>query len=769
MEWYMGIMMLLALLTAQKAQGAYPLDRDLAQMAGAQSAKKWLVFMDTRIWRCLRLVNLQHRPHYDLLYFQRCFVVLPEPTPEKCYRRNQNHLSISNNRFNYKSCVFTRCLYACPRVLHISVHNMFNINLTWIQFTVLDSTNIYPNRGNCHSARMKFKVTFNKCLYVYCGTRYPSSTFVDSNRAKIEMPICGSGEFYVLAEVGVIDNQPLPGRCGPYLNGLAVWGNLKPRTYQITVEMIDTVAISLKASAHQLQKVLIYNGPDPNMPKLLPYKLLYHQACYKSSTFQVLIVFLYHRNSPIEVKYNSLMDKEPHIITMAETLHLRNNTGCGNNYDKSWMCILSISAPRNTYARIKVIRLHITGLYKGTLESAGVAIYNLINNTAVLVAHFSNDINEYATVTGTGSKLLVSVYGYSPFAVLSVIITAESSQCVGRFVKHFVEPCLEKLVERYNNSPAINSYCRGSFYISFNVSHGCITFQNVVSSNEHLGRKTARLLIHFDHDSHVRVDYHSTGRYACTFTRIFGSYHNIYGNSFQYSYSAMGDIHHLHIITSYSTCGHNDFAIATMSETSCMHPCDDVNIAIVSSYGGVPMCDTCKYLWLDGSGNRTWYNSVPNKMVTLERLQGDQTVTVRIKSQTDINAGGHTISHVVSRFKHHFRYKRQIGVELTDGAVWRVRRDVFSKIYLVEGGNQEPIRKFETGILQRREEYEYIIAAAVQESETPYDVWCGLQGATLLTIYDNKELRFVVEKIMQPLGIEHIFIDFKRPVSCVPG
>ena len=52
--------------------------------------------------------------------------------------------------------------------------------------------------------------------------------------------------------------------------------------------------------------------------------------------------------------------------------------------------------------------------------------------------------------------------------------------------------------------------------------------------------------------------------------------------------------------------------------------------------------------------------------------------------------------------------------------------------------------------------YEYNISLKFNmPSDTAHDVWCGLYRASLLTIYDDQELRFVVENITLPLKVEH--------------
>ena len=376
------------------------------------------------------------------------------------------------------------------------------------------------------------------------------------------------------------------------------WGNFEVQTYQINVKMLHRISITLIAPFHQLQKILIYNGPNPNMPILLPGKDFHDKAYHTSSTFQALIFVLSQQNSSMKVIYDPHMDKDPKRFTPTQMLHVRNNTGCGNNNDKSWMCILNIVAPNNAYARLRITDLTITGSYANLLESAGVAIYNLMNNSIVLVVHLSSFVDKYVTVTGMERQLFVSLYGYPPFAVLSVILTAEVTICVGQFIFEYTVPCSELLLGHHNNVRLLRLNYIGSFYKSLNVSSQCFVFQNTISPDKYFAYDIFQSLIHFEYNSQLKIEYHSTSK--CNLLRLFGKYEYIHGSPDQNLYSVIGDIHHMYFKSYSFYCAYKDFVVVTVSETSCIHPCDNINIIIPYQYG-VPTCDTCKYFWLDGS------------------------------------------------------------------------------------------------------------------------------------------------------------------------
>ena len=643
-----------------------------------------------------------------------------------------------------------------------------------MHFDVVNSGHTGRILENCKFARLKFTTTFMDSRHVYCGKRYPWTIFVDSYGAQAVLPICQVDRINILAEIGVIDQDFTSGRRGSRLGGLVTWGSFEVKSYQITVDMLNRISIYLNASLHQLPQYLVYNGPYPHMPKLLPYKRFPQKTSYLSSTFQVIVLILNPGNTHFKVVYSPHRDTEPQTLTRNQTLYIRNNTGCGNKNIESWMCIFNIVVPPKTYAQLKITDFSVTGPYTDTLDYFGVAIYNVVNNKTNLVAYLSSSVKEYLTVTGTENQLFVSVYGYSPFAFVSGAFTAELSHCVGQFVTQ--QPrrgCRDMLLGQYKGIPDIRSYCIGSEYVSFDVSYRCLALQNVIPPNEYknFDVKIFRSFVHLDYDSQLKVDYHSiTGWSKCNVVRLFGKYRYIHGGRTQQSYSVMGDVNHLYFGTNYYYCGHTELAVVTVSKTPCMQPCDSVSIALMCARGQVPICDLCNYFWLDFADNRDWYQSIPNKTVTIESMQGNLPARVRVSSHTDIAAGGHLVSHILSRFTHHFLSKRLIHIKPQNGSVWRIPKDGLFLMYQVEGGSlgAPPARKLKTGKIKRRGMYEYIIASNMPSSIS-YDVWCDLNGASLLTIYDNHELRFVIESIMQPLKIEHIFIEIQRPVSYVPG
>ena len=180
-------------------------------------------------------------------------------------------------------------------------------------------------------------------------------------------------------------------------------------------------------------------------------------------------------------------------------------------------------------------------------------------------------------------QLLISVYGYSPFTLLSGVFSAELSHCIGRFVTQYKRPCIEMRLNHYNNIQDVTQCCIGSFYMSINVSYQCIDLQKPISPYEYFGHDTTSSLIHFEYDWQLRVDYYATTHGSCSFLRLFGQYIYIHGRKHKPVVRVMGNIPYMYLTTNYHYCANEVFGAITVSQMQCIQTCEDVIIATAHS------------------------------------------------------------------------------------------------------------------------------------------------------------------------------------------
>ena len=125
--------------------GAFPIERDLLEVTGVGPPKTWLPFMENRIQRCVRGHMQFEKAPINLIGFLRCHVLVDIPK-HKCYTQIRLCLFIERNIFTLcadcsgmkrKNC--NRSQPGIPMRMFISVHKMFAINLTVIEFKVTDN------------------------------------------------------------------------------------------------------------------------------------------------------------------------------------------------------------------------------------------------------------------------------------------------------------------------------------------------------------------------------------------------------------------------------------------------------------------------------------------------------------------------------------------------------------------------------------------------------------------------------------------------------
>ena len=208
------------------------------------------------------------------------------------------------------------------------------------------------------------------------------------------------------------------------------------------------------------------------MPRLDAYNDRFHKTLYRSSTFQVFVVSIIPKKfEDFRLIYKPDQMFISNVVTATQRIQVQNNTGCGNRNINSWMCTLAIASPRSTHARLRILQMDFNGPFSDMFVSSGIAVYNVIKNNSNLVAHFCSDTSflwRSLALTGTENRLFVSFYAYSPFALLSCSVIAESSPCVGRFIGWHIRPSITMMphevhrvgyVDTVNVKVDINSQC----------------------------------------------------------------------------------------------------------------------------------------------------------------------------------------------------------------------------------------------------------------------------------------------------------------------
>ena len=760
MEIFIIFTMVTIHLAERQVLGAYPFNHDILRATGISPPKRWLIFMEYRIQRCMGFYQSSANRGKDLISVFQCLII-HQKRPKRCYysrTRFNYYLIISDDMLQFKNnrrvVAQQNCQETAVKDIHVYVHNLFHINFTVTSLanSPVHFGNVY--RGQCDTYDEIFTVSFNKHSEEICGTRYPWSIYIPFNEAEARIRGTGSIPFeIIMGEVEVMDRQFISRLQGSHIEDLISWGHFKVQKYFITVEMLFRIRLFAISGS----RVVIYDGPRPLMPKLSPYENIFDQSHYVSSTFQVVVVYAFvDENFTSEVKYNTDDYVKPRKLMSFNLVLLRNNSGCGNLSILSWMCTFNIISSRETQASVKIIQLDFSGPFADTHMSGGVAIYNVINNRANLVVHLSHnyDLDDGQiplSITGSENELYISVYAYSPYTLLSLKFIVRTSHCIGIFTGEKVRPSLAT-IPYFIEEVYIQKQPRVKFHITLNIIGQCYIIHVAFPYIEPIQFKYT-IFIHFKectfmrlHYNHYSVDSESVSFWASGKFQQVGGHHNyrfckVFGDICRFA---------IHLLYPYSA---SDF-VATVGATQmeCVQP-------------WLEMCDVCKYLCLDFSMNHKYFVSDPNEFIMLERIRGNHSLVVRLSSLSRILSGGHDIAYSMQPFTFRYPSRKKIRAVIEPGEHWRIlRASLLSSDAMNYIGRQPPridIFKSQNG------GYEYILVVMQTDYDDQqtrikdwlaYDVQCSKYDATFLRIHDYEELRFIVKSIMQPFLMERIYI-----------
>ena len=753
-------------LAGRQVLGAITFDGDLSRIIGMGPPKRWLVFMDSRIQRCMGIYQHSAKHGGDLISVIHCLVIRQKP-PNRCYYSQNSHdfyLIISHHilQFKYFYRVIPRasCQKQTTVDARILVHNSFHINFTVTSFAdPRYHASLY--KAQCYKRGSIFIVSFGIHSEEICGIRYPWRMYIPVNQAEVR--IRSGGEYShlsfvnIIGEVEVMDHQFILRLRGSRNEDHISWGNFKVYQYFITVEMLFRIRLSALTGS----KVIIYDGPRLQMHQLSPYEEGFNQSHYISSTFQVIVVYVsVDENFTSEVKYNkddSLISRK---LTAPEQILVTNNSGCGNNNIFSWMCTFNVISLRGTQASVKITQLDIVGPFADTHLSAGVAIYNVINNAAHLVLHLFYKYNLHIplSVTASENELYISVYAYSPYAFLSLKFIAQVNHCIGIFIGKNVRPSVAPI-------PHITEreYFGNKLYVDFHITLDIISHCYIIHINflptEPIQFKYT-FYTHFQTCNFLRLHYNPYGISVVDLdfaNKIYNGerHHSLYkfiDDKCQFSISFDDPSLVSHFVTT-----------VKVTETGCLQPCRFTNITKVNTGRISEMCNMCKYLWLHHSMKSEHFMTKPNEFITFEHIQGSRSLRIWLTSLSASLPDTYENHYSMHAFTFRSPSSRKLCTEIEQGELWRIRRASLDKDEMNVIDEQQPAR---VNIYDYKGGYEYITVVLPPDEDGYreltnwlfYAIQCSKYDATFLTIHDYQELRFIVKSIMHPFLIERVYI-----------
>ena len=771
----MGIFVLFTMVTIHLAErqvlGGYPFERDVLMITGLHPPRQWLIFMETRIQRCVAFNQLPAKQGGNLISVFHCLSIRYK-RPTRCYYFNGTydyHSIITPAMLQLKKVAKSgprqNCQKRTKMNLHIFVHNLFHINFVVTSFTNPPyHRRVYRER--CYSDVTMLIVSFNSQYEEICGTRYPWSIYIPFNQAEVRIRGTGHIPFEsIIGEVEVMDRQFISRLSGSHIEDIISMRYFQVQKYFITVEMLFKVRLFTQTGS----KVIIYDGPRIHMAKLTPYKNVFNQLHYVSSTFQVVVVYVFiNENFISEFKYKKDDNFIPRKLFPPTQMILRNNSGCGNVSILSWMCTFHIISFRETQTSVQIMQLDIAGPYADTHMSAGVAIYNVINNTAYLVVHLFYNYNLEHTqtplsVTGSTNELYISVYAYSPYTTVSLRFSAQIDPCIGIFIGKNLRSSLATIPHFFEKE-----YIGYQFHLNFNIVLEMYSSCYIIHV-DFLHTESINFLLtvvsHFEKCPFLGLHYNTYGlHYPHLDFWVSGKFQRIGGCRYFPFCKVFGDICRFGIRLPVPRIATVFIATVAVMQMQCLQPCRDTGIAISNAGRNLEMCDMCKYRWLDNFMNYKDMTSNPNESIALEHIRGNQPLIVQLSSISNIVSGGHEIIYLMQPFTFRYPSPRLFRTVIKKEERWRIQRKSLLSDAMDDIHRRPPRMN---NYKLHRGGYEYIpVLIPTVYGNLPtrikdwlfYDTQCSKYDATFLTIQDYQELRFIVKSIMQPHLMERIYI-----------
>ena len=227
---------------------AFPFENELRGITELRPLKRWLVFMEIRLWRCTRLASPARLSVYNLLDLLHCTHI--HKPQKRCYHiiRYHHYIAIYGNSFR---------LIAPPSLKKHDIANFYSKEKTYRQ----------PVNGNCEGFFLKFSLSYNNCINIYCGKQYPWSTYIRSHRIEIGLTHAKnhkSADIGML--VGLIDRH-ISSQCATNSGRLIQWGDFKVHAYQhpywnvAPTLYLSGIQFIKKAKYIPIQWSFIFNAP----------------------------------------------------------------------------------------------------------------------------------------------------------------------------------------------------------------------------------------------------------------------------------------------------------------------------------------------------------------------------------------------------------------------------------------------------------------------------------------------------------------------------
>ena len=391
-------------------QSAFPMERDVAELTGVSSVKRWVVFIEKLTMVCLNgIKNKDFSGLTDILW---CMT-----------KRNVTESTL----WHYSRWAIIR---RYPNILHsesylplqIIVHHQFNLNVTVI--------NYFQNYARRKTGEIYLMISGKR----YGRLLYPFTFMSTGNSLDIEFPvnmdICIDIEYSISQRFNLTHYRETEG------NGMFfLWSYFPVRFCRIHVDM--RARLSFSTTSCLRCKMIVYDGPTENHPIIMVNNGTSRYQSVMASTFQVFVVLIevIHQQEIVITYVPTYITTAVYNISNNNNVEMifDNRTRCHGYSLYARLCVFVFYTSSSKTIRFSMKDLRFNAKYSGNQYATGIVLFNHFNGTTEKLVELNSDLGEYETsefeIIGTGSKMHVSIFEYILFASITVRFSMSTANC----------------------------------------------------------------------------------------------------------------------------------------------------------------------------------------------------------------------------------------------------------------------------------------------------------------------------------------------------
>ena len=395
-------------------QAAFPVEHDVAELAGVSPLKPWIVFMEKLTHACLHDPDdLKTKHTSSLANVLRCMtkknppqIFEPQAFSFTAIQRYPNILKAEGNLADIN--------------FHIIVHRQFNLNVTVLYYYDKYTTQT-----------LGYLTVSGK---TYTGLLYPFTLMSSSNSVEITFPwfthICIGIEYSIGQSFNVTNYHHMDAN-GMYF----LWGYFRVTGFRIHVDKRARLALNTTFCSHC--KLIVYDGPVAQLPIIMKNNGTGRSERVVASTFQVFVVLIedIHQQetaityAPIYIntaEYN--LSKKDYV-----EISFDNRTHCRAYSLYARSCAFKFYTSTSKKIRFSLKYLQFTGKKNGGQSAAGMVIYNHFNGTVEKLVELNDNFEYYKSydfeIIGTGNGMYLSIFEYLQFARIILKVSVSTKNC----------------------------------------------------------------------------------------------------------------------------------------------------------------------------------------------------------------------------------------------------------------------------------------------------------------------------------------------------